>query len=588
MALTYRKVKGSALTIDELDANFAHFTGSHSITGSLTVSGSIIPSEVNGTLGTATAPWKELFVDGGTIYFISGSSSGSLGWSSGSGFNFGTGSVTFDGGLTVTGSVTISGSSTLTNIGPFITTGESTFNGDVWVKSTSGNVGELLITSLINNHTSSFYTDNSGNLNIVSGGSVVFKAGNNGVQATIPFTASQGVGFTGIANTTQPYILGYDSSTGNITYYSTGSFGGGSSTDTGSLMLTGSVAGNVLTFTKGDASTFDLTVDTGSASGTIDTGSFYVSSSVNGNVITFNQGDGTSPSITVDTGSIVGSVGNLQQVTDSGSSTTNTISVTSATGPQLILQDASSSITIGEQAGGNYSNDLNPGAEYGRVVIGDYALSSSITSFPTIAIGYGALQNAVTSRSDVAIGYKALNKALTTGDNGIGNVAIGHLAMSASYYGIAGANGPEGVTAIGPSAGLWNSGSFNTYVGTAAGGFNSQFSSDVFTNYSIYLGYGAAPHPDGGDNQIVINAHSASYIGKGADTVQIGNPFITHTYLYGQITGSSGLYVATSSFGNLDIKFKNLPTSSTGLDTGSLWLSGSDGAGSSYLMVFNP
>jgi len=110
MALTYRKVKGSALTIDELDANFAHFTGSHSITGSLTVSGSIIPSEVNGTLGTATAPWKELFVDGGTIYFISGSSSGSLSWSSGSGFNFGTGSVTFDGGLTVTGSLIVSGS----------------------------------------------------------------------------------------------------------------------------------------------------------------------------------------------------------------------------------------------------------------------------------------------------------------------------------------------------------------------------------------------------------------------------------------------------------------------------------------------
>lgn len=40
MALTYRLAKGSALTIEELDANFAHFTGSHSITGSLTVSGS--------------------------------------------------------------------------------------------------------------------------------------------------------------------------------------------------------------------------------------------------------------------------------------------------------------------------------------------------------------------------------------------------------------------------------------------------------------------------------------------------------------------------------------------------------------------
>ena len=41
-------------------------------------------------------------------------------------------------------------------------------------------------------------------------------------------------------------------------------------TDTGSLMKTGSVAGNVLTFTKGDGSTFNLQVDTGSVpSGTI-------------------------------------------------------------------------------------------------------------------------------------------------------------------------------------------------------------------------------------------------------------------------------------------------------------------------------
>jgi len=35
---------------------------------------------------------------------------------------------------------------------------------------------------------------------------------------------------------------------------------GGGSTDTGSLMVTGSVAVNVLTFTKGDGSTFNLTV----------------------------------------------------------------------------------------------------------------------------------------------------------------------------------------------------------------------------------------------------------------------------------------------------------------------------------------
>jgi hypothetical protein len=44
MALTYRQTKGSALTIDELDANFAYFTGSHPINGDLTITGSLIVS----------------------------------------------------------------------------------------------------------------------------------------------------------------------------------------------------------------------------------------------------------------------------------------------------------------------------------------------------------------------------------------------------------------------------------------------------------------------------------------------------------------------------------------------------------------
>lgn len=41
MALTYRQTKGSALTIQELDANFQYFTGSHAVTGSLVISGSL-------------------------------------------------------------------------------------------------------------------------------------------------------------------------------------------------------------------------------------------------------------------------------------------------------------------------------------------------------------------------------------------------------------------------------------------------------------------------------------------------------------------------------------------------------------------
>lgn len=41
MALTYRGQKGSALTIQELDNNFAYFTGSYAVTGSLIVTGSL-------------------------------------------------------------------------------------------------------------------------------------------------------------------------------------------------------------------------------------------------------------------------------------------------------------------------------------------------------------------------------------------------------------------------------------------------------------------------------------------------------------------------------------------------------------------
>ena len=99
MALTYRSVKGSALTIDELDNNFRYFTGSHAVTassgpfiisgsdgannalevlGSSLFSGSIIPAEVEATLGTQEKPWKELFVSNGSIVFVSGSGVGQI------------------------------------------------------------------------------------------------------------------------------------------------------------------------------------------------------------------------------------------------------------------------------------------------------------------------------------------------------------------------------------------------------------------------------------------------------------------------------------------------------------------------------
>jgi hypothetical protein len=77
------------------------------------------------------------------------------------------------------------------------------------------------------------------------------------------------------------------------------------STDTGSLMKTGSVASNVLTFTKGDGSTFNLTVATGSGGGSsfpftgsaiisgslTVTGSILVSNGTNSGSVITNQTD---------------------------------------------------------------------------------------------------------------------------------------------------------------------------------------------------------------------------------------------------------------------------------------------------------
>ena len=74
--------------------------------------------------------------------------------------------------------------------------------------------------------------------------------------------------------------------------------GGGGTVDTGSLLVTASAAQNVVTFTKGDGSTFPVTIATGSAI-TVNTGSLLVTSSISNATITFTKGDGSTYTNTV-------------------------------------------------------------------------------------------------------------------------------------------------------------------------------------------------------------------------------------------------------------------------------------------------
>jgi hypothetical protein len=97
--LTLRAVKGSPLTNTELDGNFEYFTGSHAVTGSLTIT-------------------EDLIVNGSIVGNISGSVL-----------------VTTNTGVQITGSLIISGSNTFINIGPAQFTGS--------VSSTGGFTGSL-------------------------------------------------------------------------------------------------------------------------------------------------------------------------------------------------------------------------------------------------------------------------------------------------------------------------------------------------------------------------------------------------------------------------------------------------------------
>lgn len=118
------------------------------------------------------------------------------------------------------------------------------------------------------------------------------------------FNVTGSVAISGLSNTSQTNILTINTTTGQLYYTSSNSIGGGS---TGSFLITASATNNIITFTKGDGSTFPVTVNTGSGGGGItpsQTGSFYYSSSVNLNTITFHQGDGTTESVTVNTGSV--------------------------------------------------------------------------------------------------------------------------------------------------------------------------------------------------------------------------------------------------------------------------------------------
>jgi hypothetical protein len=181
-----------------------------------------------------------------------------------------TGSNNFIGNETITGSLIVSSSTTQNQIigvnGGFGTgtrvTGRFEVNGPLHAQQ-DAYVGSLYIANTLNKN---------GAGDLIVGSNLRLEDPNNpaGSQNPINLIVSGSTNITGSLTASLQQGYAWVGGAGNVSKaVPTSSFGGGGSTDTGSLMVTGSVNVNVLTFTKGDGSTFNLTV---ASSGSAPTG----------------------------------------------------------------------------------------------------------------------------------------------------------------------------------------------------------------------------------------------------------------------------------------------------------------------------
>jgi hypothetical protein len=262
----------------------------------------------------------------------------------------------------------------------------------------------LLTTSSFNTATGSFMTTGS-----VTNNTITFTKGDGTTFVITVDTGSGGGGST-------DYVSNVVYQTGSIDFTGVGNgFDGAinindltasliSNDDTGSFMTTGSVSGNTVTFTKGDGSTFDITIVSSSyavtssfavtashvlnpdyvstvtyATGTIDftgvgnafdgelnindltasllttssfntaTGSFMTTGSVTNNTITFTKGDGSTFGVTVDTGSGGGNI----EILDEGVSLTPSASSIDFTGGIITATNSGNDVTVDIAPPGN-------------------------------------------------------------------------------------------------------------------------------------------------------------------------------------------------------------------------------------------
>jgi hypothetical protein len=258
MGLTYRDIKGSPLSFSEMDSNIRHFTGSHSITGSLIIkSGSIT---ISGSGNVITSNQTSSFATLGSNSFTGTQTiTGSLILSSSSpaSVQFGTSfiwtnptsSLTFTGSMNVTGSVTVNGpiivsgsGTTITSnqtgsfinnsqTGSFASTGSNNFTGNQTITGSMTITGSLTISG---SNTLTNYGDlknfNGDQIYYLDSGSREHKVLNYAVpsDATVIFLAAYSASISKIQMVNLPTTEAQASSFGTGSLWMSGSNGNSS------------------------------------------------------------------------------------------------------------------------------------------------------------------------------------------------------------------------------------------------------------------------------------------------------------------------------------------------------------------------
>jgi cytoskeletal protein CcmA (bactofilin family) len=150
----------------------------------------------------------------------------------------------------------------------------------------------------------------------------------------------------------------------------------GATVSTGSLLVTASAVSNVITFTKGDGSTFPVTVATGSAT-TVNTGSLLITASINDATTTYTKGDGSTFALTVNN-VVNANSASLAANATSASFATTAISSSFAT-------NANTATSASYAVSASQAQNAVTASFVASVVSASYALSSSQAANATTA-----------------------------------------------------------------------------------------------------------------------------------------------------------------------------------------------------------